>query len=495
MNLTAGNFAFRARPRSDGGLLRRKFFSFLLLSALAASCHREERSQIERDQLRPASEWLKEEPVALLHKYVRIDTTESQGEEKGAEFLQRFLDCEGIETEVVCPAPRRCNLLARLPGRSREGALLLLNHIDVVDVYAQLWKEAPPFEGKIHLGYLYGRGTYDMKSIAIAQALAIVNLKRHGIVPASDVLFLAEAGEEHDQLWGSRWLLDHRPEWFRGVAAVLNEGAINEMILRDVRFWGLETLQSGIAVVELEAEQAASLERVAAEFARFRIRGPAVPPHPHVVIGFGLLANHLQSPLTDPVRHIDRTWQDPEQRAVLPDRYGAFVEPRATWWPVYLKPPGPAGKPHMLFVVAVPPGVDPSIYSEPVIRAASRLNVRVSGAFASEPAGASPYPTPFTELLRRVTEVHHPGIPFGPVPIWGAITTSAIFRHRGFAAYGYSPIPVNIIDESRRHGNDERIFLRDYVDGVRLYEDIVEEWAMNPPDDGRRGTSAASASH
>src|SRR5712691_11499014 len=109
MNLTAGSFAFRARPRSDGGLLRRKFLFFLLLSALAASCHREERSQIERDQLRPASEWLKEEPVALLHKYVRIDTTESQGEEEGAEFLQRFLDCEGIETEVVCPAPRRCN--------------------------------------------------------------------------------------------------------------------------------------------------------------------------------------------------------------------------------------------------------------------------------------------------------------------------------------------------------------------------------------------------
>ena len=77
-------------------------------------------------------EWLRLEPVRLLRDYVRLDTTDEKGEEEGARFLQRFFDCAGIENEIVCPAPKRCNLLARLPGRSRKGALLLLNHIDVV---------------------------------------------------------------------------------------------------------------------------------------------------------------------------------------------------------------------------------------------------------------------------------------------------------------------------------------------------------------------------
>ena len=55
------------------------------------------------------------------------------------------------------------------------------------------------------------------------------------------------------QLWGSRWLLEHRPEWFAGVGAVLNEGGDAEMILRTVRFWGIENVQAGYGLIEFEA--------------------------------------------------------------------------------------------------------------------------------------------------------------------------------------------------------------------------------------------------
>ena len=128
--------------------------------------------------------------------------------------------------------------------------------------------EGKPFDGTIKNGFLYGRGAYDMKSIAIAQALAMRRLKERGIVPESDVLFLAEADEELGQLWGSRWLLEHRPEWFSGVANVLNEGGSNEMILRTVRYWGIETIQAGYALAELEADTAAPLEKLKSQFPR-----------------------------------------------------------------------------------------------------------------------------------------------------------------------------------------------------------------------------------
>ena len=121
------------------------------------------------DVRRPPEEWLRDESIRLLQEYVRIDTTAASGEVDGAEFFRRLFECEEIEAEVVCPAPGRCNVLARVPGRRRDGALLLLNHIDVVDAYAPYWKQAQPFEGKLEKGFLYGRGVYDM-AVSAARA-------------------------------------------------------------------------------------------------------------------------------------------------------------------------------------------------------------------------------------------------------------------------------------------------------------------------------------
>jgi acetylornithine deacetylase/succinyl-diaminopimelate desuccinylase-like protein len=455
-----------------------------VLLLVAAACSRREPARpkisLETDQTRPAAKWLEDERVRLLRDYVRIDTTsEGRGEKQGAEFLKEFFECAGIENEIVCPKPGRCNLLARLPGRRREGALLLLNHIDVAETVAGSWREATPFGGEIKNGYLYGRGAYDMKSIAIAQALAMRRLKERGIVPESDILFLAEADEEVGQRWGSRWLLDHRPEWFSGVCYVLNEGGTNEMILRDVRYWGLETIQAGYGLAELEATEAAPLEALAARWKS--LEGPAVAAHPHVVIGFGMLANHLGDPLTDPLRHLDRVERDRSELSRLPDRYGSFLEARVHWWGPYPPPDGAAAS-RILATVFVPPGVDARRYLDPIVKSIP-AGVRVVREAVGEQAGASPYPTPFTDLLARVTEAYSPGIPFGPMPTFGGYTTSLIFRHRGFATYGYSPIAMNITDSVRRHGIDERLFLRDYMRGCDLYADIVEEFALFPPGD------------
>jgi acetylornithine deacetylase/succinyl-diaminopimelate desuccinylase-like protein len=449
-----------------------------LLLALAAACSRERKApaRIESDTTRSAAEWLKLDPVRLLRDYVRIDTSQGKTEEAGARFLKEILDCEGIQTELVCPAPGRCNLLARLPGKKREGALLLVNHIDVADAYPQFWQGGPPFEGVIKGGYLYGRGAYDMKSLALAQALAIRNLKRQGIVPESDILFLAEADEELGQRWGSQWLLAHRPEWFAGVAEVLNEGGTTEMVVRDVRFWGLETLQAGYASAEFGATTSRPLEEIAARWKT--MSSTPVAPHPHVVEGFDMLANHLLNPLTDPLRHLDRVRRSPAELALLPDRYAAFLEARVFWTPPFPDPPDARDSLRAYVIVSTPPGVDPRPYLAPVLQDAARARIQVVWSYATGPTVASPYPTPFTELVKRVTEARYPGIPFGPIPTFGGYTTSIYFRARGIPTYGFSPIPMNITDSVRRHGNDERIFLRDYLNGLDLYADIVAEYGM-----------------
>ena len=458
--------------------LRRLWIAIALLCAACGRPPAAAKQSELPDIKRSPEEWLREEPVRLLRDYVRIDTTPKKGEREGAEFLRRFFECEGIEVEMVCPAPERCNVLARLPGRRREGALLLLNHIDVVEAFPQYWKEAAPFEGTIKLGFLYGRGAYDMKSLGLAQALAMRNLKRKGIVPESDILFLAEADEEVGQRWGARWLLEHRPEWFAGVRQVLNEGGTTEVIVRDVRFWGLETLQAGYALAEFEAVSNPPLEQLAARWPK--LDSTPVAPHPHVVAGFEMLANHLSSPLTDPLRHLDRVLRNPAELAILPDRYACFMEARINWSPLYQHPDHP-GFSRRIAVISVPPGQDPAPYLRPILEDAKKKGLTVVISAESEVSIASPYPTPFTELLRRVAQARFPGVPFGPVPTFGGYTTSILLRERGIPAYGFSAIPMNITDAARRHGNDERIFLRDYLTGIDLFSDVLEEFAMHPP--------------
>ena len=425
------------------------------------------------DQTRPPAEWLQEEPIRLLRDYVRIDTTPAKGEKAGVEFLRDFLDCEGIQTEIVCPAPGRCNLLARLPGRIRQGGLLLLNHVDVVDAFPSFWKDAPPFEGRIKLGYLYGRGVYDMKSFGIAQAIALREIRRRGIVPATDILFLAEADEEIGQKWGSKWLLEHRPEWFEGVKWVVNEGGTTELILRSPRFWGIETVQAGFASAELESSRE-TLNALAKAFPR--LQSPAVQPLPEIVAGFDMLANHLPNPYTDPLRHLDRVSRNPAELAILPDRYAAFLEARIHWSDLYEHPDSP-GRLRGYVTISVPPGVAPRPYLDPILKAAGEQSVRVLSVFDSGPTRASRYPSALTDLLQRVTEAHYPGVPFGPIPGFGGYTTSILFRNRGFETYGYSPFAMNITDAARRHSNDERIFLRDYLTGVGMFTDVLLEYA------------------
>src|SRR5262249_47625966 len=232
-------------------------------------------------------------------------------------------------------------------------------------------------------------------------------------------------------------------------------------------------IQAGYALAELEANSPPALEALKKRFAT--VDGPIVEPHPHVVFGFDMLADHLASPLTDPMRHLDRVRRDPAELAILPDRYGSFLQARLHWIGPY---PYPAAKPtgyRAYVVISVPPRLDPKPYLAPILDAIPQ-GVRVVRTSIGGPAGASPYPTALTDALKRVTEAYSPGTPFGPMPTFGGFTTSILFRQRGFPTYGYSPIAMNITDSARRHGNDERVFLRDYLIGCAIYADSLEEF-------------------
>src|SRR5207253_1871166 len=107
--------------------------------------------------------------INLLRAYVRIDTSNPPGREMGgARFLADLLEKHGLKAEIIESAPGRANVYARLPGKRRGEGLLLLNHIDVVPATSVGWFR-PPFEAAIALNQLWGRGSLDMKSIALCE--------------------------------------------------------------------------------------------------------------------------------------------------------------------------------------------------------------------------------------------------------------------------------------------------------------------------------------
>src|SRR5205807_4413282 len=110
---------------------------------------------------------------------------------------------------------------------------------DVVPVVAAEWTK-PPFSGLHDHGYIWGRGALDIKSLGIAELMAVLELKRRKLPLTRDVVYLAVPDEEGGGLHGAKALLDMHPELFANVGYVLNEGGTNETIVDKVTFWGIE---------------------------------------------------------------------------------------------------------------------------------------------------------------------------------------------------------------------------------------------------------------
>src|SRR3982750_2688000 len=95
-----------------------------------------------------------DEVAGICRDLLRIDTTNTGdpdttvGERVAAEYVAAKLDEAGISYEMHESAPRRANLIARIPGADRSrGALLVHGHLDVVPADPSEWS-VPPFAGE-----------------------------------------------------------------------------------------------------------------------------------------------------------------------------------------------------------------------------------------------------------------------------------------------------------------------------------------------------------
>jgi len=162
-------------------------------------------------------------PIEILQELIRFDTTNPPGNERPCiDYIAGLFRDAGLESLPIARDPDRPNLIARLPGRGDAPPLLLYGHVDVVPAGGRAWTHLP-FEGRIADGFVWGRGSLDMKGGLAMMISALLGAGEAGVVPAGDLLFAALADEEAGGGAGARFLVEAHPELFHGVRYAIGE--------------------------------------------------------------------------------------------------------------------------------------------------------------------------------------------------------------------------------------------------------------------------------
>ena len=152
----------------------------------------------------------------ILRELIDTRSTHDVGSTELARKIQARLLAAGFapaDAQLLIPAdhPRAGNVVARLHGKGKGKPVLYLCHLDVVAANPEDWTR-DPFHLTEDNGWLYGRGTIDMKGQDAAVLAALLRMKSEGFVPERDIVVAFTADEESGgERNGVDWLLsEHR---------------------------------------------------------------------------------------------------------------------------------------------------------------------------------------------------------------------------------------------------------------------------------------------
>jgi acetylornithine deacetylase/succinyl-diaminopimelate desuccinylase-like protein len=194
-----------------------------------------------RAQAAPDWNALSDETLRTLADYIKVNTTDPPGNELDAvHFLKAILDKEGIPAEVYDTAElgaNRGNLYARLKGNGSKKAIALVHHMDVVPVAPSFWS-VDPFSGVVKDGYIWGRGSLDMKGQGIVHLMAMIALKRSGVPLNRDIVFIGNSDEEFGGE-GAAVFVKRHADLLKDVEYLMTEGGENMVVGGKLKYYGV----------------------------------------------------------------------------------------------------------------------------------------------------------------------------------------------------------------------------------------------------------------
>jgi acetylornithine deacetylase/succinyl-diaminopimelate desuccinylase-like protein len=439
---------------------------------------------------------LAEEAQGWLSDMIRINTSNPPGNEMVvAKYISAVLQKEGISNEAVEITPGRGVVIGRLqagPLPDPANALMLLAHEDTVGVDPTKWS-VDPFGAVIRGGYLYGRGSIDDKAMLAANLAAMVALKRSGARLGRDIVFLASADEEQGGSASIKVVIEKY--WDKiACAYALNEGG--RVMLKDgkVQYVGIqasEKVSYNVIVTATGASGHGSMPRpdnavvhLAAAIAKLGTY--QVPAEPNTITRryFEQLAKIEENDTAKWMRALEQ-----------PERADLAVKHLSEESPMWNS---------MLRDSVVPTMINAGFRNNVIpSQATANLNVRMLpghsideligqfGKVVNDPqirfklapdpgenAPPSDITSPLYKTIERIAPQDFSGAIAIPFLSTGA-TDSASLRLHKVQAYGLNPFPLTESDDSRVHGDDERIPLESFRKGVAFLYHVVSDFASS----------------
>jgi len=420
---------------------------------------------------------IEEEALDWLQAYIKVDTINPPGNEtRAVEFIADILEAEGIPYQTAESAPGRGNLWARLEGGD-EPALIMLQHTDVVPADMNYWT-TDPLSGEIRDGYLWGRGTLDMKGTGISQLATFVSLHRAGVTLNRDVVLVASADEEAGGFFGAGWLVENHPEIFAGAGLLINEGGNGEQSDKELLF-SVEVTQKVPVWLRLKAvdtpghgsmpNPSSSVTRIvdALHILRENPFEPRIVPAVDAMFqSLSLSASpeweehysNMRAAVKEPGFLLKLQQHSPFLHALTRDtcsitRFGASnkinVVPPEAWAEIDCR---------------ILPDRPSEVFVDEMRAMIAATGVEIEVIMAFTPA-VSPTDTLLYRAIEEVTAERHPGSRVMP-SVASGFTDSHFTRDLGIPSYGFDPVVVPEAEFSRIHGNDERISVEAFKRGV-----------------------------
>jgi acetylornithine deacetylase/succinyl-diaminopimelate desuccinylase-like protein len=437
----------------------------------------------------------------IFKQLIEINTTDSVGNVTVAveAMATRLRDAGFPEQDVIVAGPhdRKKNLVVRLHGAGPQKPILFLAHLDVVEARREDWT-TDPFQFVEKEGYFYGRGTVDIKDGAAILITNFIRMKKSRVALSRDLILALTADEEGGNFNGVEWLLKHHRDWIDSEYCVNLDGG---------------DFMSDKGRKIYAAVQAS--EKVYVDF-QFEVKNPgghsSRPTRDNAIyhlseglarlskFNFPAELNEITRPMLEKSAAIEGGPHAADMKAAArtPSDGAALVRlSESEFYNAILRTTCVATMlsgghaPNALPQTAranvncrILPGEDPNKVKETLIKVVDDPQIKVTFV-EQRSADGNPIlpvmvpPSPLRPELMKAVEASAASI-WGPLPVMPVMDTGAsdgrYLRASGIPTYGIAGVFLDL-DNRRAHGQDERVRVQDFYDGVEFNYKLMQSLA------------------
>jgi acetylornithine deacetylase/succinyl-diaminopimelate desuccinylase-like protein len=427
----------------------------------------------------------------ILAQLIAINSTHAHGTTAAAAALaDRFRAAGFAPADVVevAPAdhPEQGNLVVRLRGKGKAKPVLYIGHLDVVEAKREDWNY-DPFTLTEKDGWLYGRGTIDMKGQDASVAATLLQMKRAGFEPDRDIIAAFTADEESTGSNGVDFLLrEHRP-LVDAEFAINPDGGEAGMKKGRRLYVGMQTSEKVFYTLKLTLADkgghssrptaANPIYRLAADLTRLADFRFPVHLTDTVRAYFAARAKLESGQVRDDM--VSASGASPDPAAI--ERLSQQVETNILMHSTCTVTQIAGGhaenalpqRAEAMLQCRILPGESLDGVREQIAARIGDPDLQISVQTPGKPSPESPLTPRIVAAVQRVANSIWPDVIVLPSMSPGA-TDSLYLRQAGIPSYGVDGM-FDDLDDGRAHGRDERIGVAVFADEVKFTGALMRE--------------------